>query len=436
MIIRTTTPNPCESAPRSSRPHPPGPSVAPAAAVGWLGHDILGERATAAVLHAVWSGDPAVVVPSPPGSGKTRLVTLLAAALAHRAGLRVAVAAQTREQAAEITRRLALLGSDRLALIWKKRTPPPATAGAPVVYDNVRWARDLSILVATTARWLVSDPASLRADVLIVDEAYQCTYARLGALSALARQVVCVGDPGQIAPVVTGDPARWITSKTGPHLPAPAALLAAHGGEIGVVRLDHSWRLGPVTTALVQPMFYSRLPFTSRRPDEYLTTAGGSRLDELAHRLISPTGGHCDPAVIAACADRARDLLATALTTPTGTRPLETTDLSVVVPHVAQAAALRAHLASHPGVLIGTADSLQGLERPAVVVLHPLAGYRAAEPFGLDLGRLSVMLTRHRAHATVVLDSATQTVLGAADPDPATETSMALLDALRSTPAV
>jgi hypothetical protein len=39
----------------------------------------MDDPTTAGVLHSAWSGDPAVVVPSPPGAGKTRLVALLAA---------------------------------------------------------------------------------------------------------------------------------------------------------------------------------------------------------------------------------------------------------------------------------------------------------------------------------------------------------------------
>ena len=84
-------------------PAPAPPILTPpaAAASGWPGQQILDTSETARVLHAAWSGDPAVVVPSPPGAGKTRLVALLAAALAHRAELRVGIAAQTREQVAE-----------------------------------------------------------------------------------------------------------------------------------------------------------------------------------------------------------------------------------------------------------------------------------------------------------------------------------------------
>src|SRR3546814_9257391 len=58
------------------------------------------------------------IVPSPPGAGKTRLVALLAAALAHRADMRVGVAAQTREQAVEIARRIGAL-TDRVKLMWR-----------------------------------------------------------------------------------------------------------------------------------------------------------------------------------------------------------------------------------------------------------------------------------------------------------------------------
>ena len=63
-----------------------------------------------------------------------------------------------------------------------------------------------------------------------------------------------------------------------------------------------------------------------------------------------------------------------------------------------------ARLADLPGVLIGTANQAQGLERDAVVVIHPLAGYREAPAFATDPGRLCVALSRHRAHATIVVD--------------------------------
>lgn len=72
-----------------------------------------------------------------------------------------------------------------------------------------------------------------------------------------------------------------------------------------------------------------------------------------------------------------------------------------------------------PGVPLGTVNQAQGLEREAVVVVHPLAGYRDAPGFATDPGRLCVALSRHRAHLTVITDPATPAVLNracAADP--------------------
>ena len=90
--------------------------------------------------------------------------------------------------------------------------------------------------------------------------------------------------------------------------------------------------------------------------------------------------------------------------------------MAVVTAHVNQSATIRALLADLPHVLVGTANQLQGMERPAAVVLHPLAGYRDPTTFGTDLGRACVMLSRHRAHLHVVTDTATPTVLSATRP--------------------
>lgn len=407
-------------------PAPVAPQRHPAAA-------IMDDPATAGVLHSAWSGDPAVVVPSPPGAGKTRLVALLAATLAARADLRVGIAAQTRDQAVEIARRLGALDCPA-RLIWSPKNPAPdlSDGAASVVKGrHVRYPNSGGgVMIATTARWTYADPAKLACDVMVVDEAWQATYADLGALGAFAPQVVCVGDPGQIAPVVTGATRRWADTPTGPHLPAPAALLAAHRDAVSVVTLRHTWRLGPATTSLIQPVFYPDLPFTSRRPPEHLNAQDGTTLPEVTAHPVTSAAGPGDRTLTGTCADLARALLDTTLTTTEGTRPVTPTDLAVVAAHVSQAAAVRALLADLPDVLVGTANQLQGMERPAAVVLHPLAGYRDPNAFGTDLGRSCVMLSRHRAHLTVVTDTATPAVLTGPDPDPATLTHRALLDAL------
>lgn len=425
--IPTLTPTPPATGPAL----PARPALAPAPRHPAAA--ILDDPITAGVLHSAWSGDPAVVVPSPPGAGKTRLVALLAATLASRADLRVGIAAQTRDQAAEIARRLGALDCPA-RLVWPVKRAHPDLGPGPasvVAGRSVRYPTSGGgVIVATTARWTYTDPQTLACDVLIVDEAWQATYADLGALGAFAPQVVCVGDPGQIDPVVTGQTRRWADYPTGPHVPAPAALLAAHREAVSVVTLRHTWRLGPDTTALIQPAFYPDLPFTSRRLPEHLTAETGERLPEIDARLVTATAGPGDPALTGACADAARTLLTTTLTTGDGTRPVTPGDLAVVATHVSQAAAVRALLADLPDVLVGTANQLQGMERTAAVVLHPLAGYRDPNAFATDLGRTCVMLSRHRAHLTVVTDATTPAVLRSAEPDPAVATHRALLDTL------
>lgn len=395
---------------------------------------LMNDPVAAGVLYSAWSGDAVTITPAPPGSGKSRLVSLLAAALADNAGLRVAVAAQTREQAAEIARRVgALTGSARLAWSARGETPDLGNSRTTLAQRSheVRFPNEGGgVLIATTARWLYLKPEQVSADVLLVDEAWQATYGDVGALGAFAPQVVLVGDPGQIAPVCTGSTRRWADSATGPQRPAPDALMAAHGDAVSVVRLKHTYRLGPQTTALIQPAFYPNLPFTSRRPPEHITDANGTVLPEIVMSTHPASAGVTDPALMHACADAVGNLIGSTLTTPEGTRPMAETDVMVVVGHVQQAAAVRALLADHAGVLVGTANAVQGMERPAAVVLHPLAGYRDAATFGTDPGRTCVMLSRHRAHLHVVADRETGAVLSNAEPTPATTAQRHIFDAL------
>lgn len=384
----------------------------PTTVAQWPGRDLLADPITASVLLAAWSGDQVICVPSPPGAGKTWLTVQIAAALSHRAGLRVGIAAQTRAQALDIARRLgALCEPARIGLLWRSG-PRPDSGGCPLVAGGVCWPRSGgAVRVGTTAKWLRTDATEGSADILIVDEAYQCTYADLGALGSMTSQVVCVGDPGQIDPVVTGDTSRWAGSPTGPHLPAPTALMAAHPDVVTTVALTHTWRLGQDTTALVSGAFYPELPFTSRRPPEHITHHR-RKLPEIMHRVVSVADGPNDPIITTTVVNRVRELIDTGVyTTESGVRPLTEQDMAVVVPHVSQACAIRAMLADYPDVLVGTANALQGLERAACIAVHPMAGKREAEEFALDTGRLCVMLSRHRSSLSIVLDAQTADVL-------------------------
>jgi hypothetical protein len=234
-----------------------------------------------------------VVVASPPGAGKTRLVIHLAEQLNRRAGLTIAIATQTRAQAFDVTNRAAAIGA-RVALLGVRDAHRPMDLHSQAGYlkGAAHLSRWKGVVVATTARWLWVNERDYTADVCIVD-AWQMTYADLGGLGPLSAQVVLVGDPGQIAPVVTGDSRRWQDLAAGPQRSAPEALVAAYSESVTQLRLLCTWRLGPQTTALIQPAFYADLPFSSARPPHI--QFDGAVLPELSIRLVSPLAGPGDP---------------------------------------------------------------------------------------------------------------------------------------------
>ena len=180
-----------------------------------------------------------MVVASPPGAGKTRLVVHLAEQLNRRAGLTVAIATQTRAQVLDVTNRAAAIGT-KVALLGTRDSHRPMDLHPQAGY--LKGAADLSrwkgVVVATTARWLWVHERDYTADVCHVDEAWQMTYADLGGLGPLSAQVVLVGDPGQIAPVVTGDSRRWRDVPAGPQRAAPEALVAAYPEAVTRLRLS------------------------------------------------------------------------------------------------------------------------------------------------------------------------------------------------------
>ncbi len=369
-----------------------------------------------------------MVVASPPGAGKTRLVIHLAEQLNRRAGLTIAIATQTRAQAFDVTNRAAAIGA-RVALLGVRDAHRPMDLHAQAGYlkGAAHLSRWKGVVVATTARWLWVNERDYSADVCIVDEAWQMTYADLGGLGPLSAQVVLVGDPGQIAPVVTGDSRRWQDVPAGPQRSAPEALVAAYSESVTQLRLPCTWRLGPQTTALIQPAFYAELPFSSARPPRHIQF-DGAVLPELSIRLVSPLAGPGDPIIAVSAAERVRDLLSGGLVVEATDAPhrVQPTDVAVITPHVEQASAVAARLADVPGVLIGTANQAQGLEREAVVVIHPLAGYREAPHFATDPGRLCVALSRHRAHETIVVDNNTDAVLRHAHSDVPNDSTLAI----------
>lgn len=384
---------------------PPAPSPAARTPRAHEGDPVLAQA-----LFALWSGDPAVSIDSPPGAGKTRLITHLAAQLSERAGMVVAISAQTRAQAYDVANRAAAAGAD-VTFLGKHKAPRPIELDDAVrLVSSKTLHRASAVVVATTARWQWTPLRRFHADVLLVDEAYQMTFASLGSLGALADQVALVGDPGQIDPVVVARTDRWEHRSDGPHVPAPTALLAAHGEAVTTLQLPCTWRLGPRTTALIRPLY--SIPFESARP-ERTAVRHGLDLPEAGHQPVRVTAGPADANLVLAAANAARDHIGSTLVRDHDghlTTVLDR-DVAVIAPHVEQATMIAAALSDLPDVFVGTINQAQGLEREIVIAIHPLAGYPDAPAFATDLGRLCVALSRHRTHLTLVTDQRTPSVL-------------------------
>lgn len=407
-----------------------GDTDAPTTVAEGLPPLVHGDVATKA-LAAAWSGKRLMVVCSPPGGGKTSLLAIVAAHLRVQADLRVAIACQRNSQALDLCNRMAQLApACPVQLFTRRGARRPGQLDQAASHANRQPVDDPAklkageepvdsgrhVVVGTTARMAWLDLDGFACDVLLVDEAWQLTYADWLALAPLAQQCVLVGDPGQIDPVVTVDTSRWDRMVRAPHRPAPEALQA--GGDVAVTRLTlpASRRNGPASVAALQPLY--PFAFDSARPDRRIVHDGVQQ-PELAASAVQASYGTVSEPLADAVADRARTLATSGVYVDEdgGERPLTPSGVMVVCAHVAQANAVAARLRDLPGLVCDTADAIQGAEALATVVWHPAAGKATVSEFDIDLGRLSVSLSRHIAHCSVIEDTGVRSRLAAADVD-------------------
>ena len=380
-------------------------------------------EATDRILADLATAPRGVVVDSPPGAGKSTLVVRAAAGLAD-AGERAIVIGQTNEQVDDLTDRLA---SDRpnipIGRLSAQDYAPPARVAR---HGNVRRetsAGDLEkclVVLGTAAKWAMVPDAG-RWPWAIVDEAYQMRSDLLLRVAGLFEKALFVGDPGQLDPFSTVETQRWMGLSWDPMSSAVAVMLA-HNPDVPVHALPVSWRLPACAAPVVSDAFYPFTAFTSATSatdralrwatpalaktavDEALELAAaeGWALYELPHRHTLRT----DREAVAACAELAvRTLQRGAVAvSERGTENVTAARIAIGTAHRDQAVAVRAVLASRgvSGVVVDTANRLQGREFELVIVLHPLSGRRDATAFHLETGRLCVLTSRHRQACVVV----------------------------------
>lgn len=337
------------------------------------------------MLEKVWAAIETgedLVVSSPPGAGKTTLVS----ALAHRAeaeGRSLTIACPTVHGASVVAEHFTGTGIASL-----QGGSMPNVPGVPTVRKG---EATTPVVIRTVASCRIGPPDD---DLMVFDEAYQTTFADALVASSRAGQVIMVGDPGQIGPVNALDITAFDLTVS-PAARAPEPLL-----ERGLARhlsLPHTYRLGPETTAAIAPLY--PFDFDTRRPAARVVGRW-----EIEAVDLGECSSLVDENMLRAVLSEIVSLIGSRLYLRDQTRALRPEDIAVVVARNEQLAAIEAALMVQEieGVTVGTADSLQGGQWPSVVALDPMVGRNTSTDHSMSLGRLCVMISRHIAHLTWV----------------------------------
>lgn len=258
--------------------------------------------------------------------------------------------------------RLAAFLPPNSVLVQAKKIKPENVPDAIVVGDRERVAQlaRQHVKVCTIARAMIDPP---EVDVMIVDEAYQATHLQVRSAMAAADQVLLVGDPGQIGPVISVRTALYV-GPTAPHLRAPV-VFERHPDAIGL-SLPHTYRFGPATASAMAPLY--DVGFTSARPPRCVIGVPG--LDAIR---VDDVDSNTDAELLGVVVHRATGLVGRITDADGELLPVGDVEIAVVASHNAQVALLRGLLAErgHPEITVGTADKLQGGQWEAVVAVDP-----------------------------------------------------------------
>lgn len=390
------------------------------------------DQAVRQTLDAVLrNGEPALIVQAPPGAGKTWLIETLVATAVKVLKLRVAVVTPKTSQGHELLVRL-IDNFDPLPLVLLQSTSNPVPqnfARHPRFPRPVSKAQHIPpgpvVVVSNVSKFrlMVHQFQPEAFDLLICDEAYQVTAAEFGPLWHLAKQVVLVGDPGQLPPIVQVNTAFLEASRYKVHRPAPIEL-RERVEAVPIIQLPASRRLPQDTVDLIQPSLYPNLPFVSaasakERCMGYDQHSGSQDAIDQALNLVasgativglllperSGIPSEVDEEVAALGAAVVRRMIDRGATWQ-GNRVLAPQDIGCIDSHVASGAELTRQLQlegfSPQEVLVYPPEIWQGNERPLMVIKHPLSGKEKLDSFALEPGRLCVALSRHQVACVLV----------------------------------
>jgi len=365
------------------------------------------------------------LVQAPPGSGKTHMLLAVVARLV-KADMSVALAAQTNRQADDIAARWAKDFANLPAIrLGSSNSVRPAKFPPSVHWetDSASLPRTAGIFISTSAKWTtLRDPEPF--DLLAVDEAWQMSWADLMQCANLSHKYYLIGDPGQIPPVVTIDIRRWQTAPRPPHRPAPEVVLSdtdlVKDAFIGA--LPACRRLPFESVEFVKPFYDFEFQAYAKPKERTITFDALKSSPDLEELLSSLNSGQPSIATLATPADgpameidselagvvsKIVDALMASEThfdLGTGkTKKLSASDIGICATHRAMNGEIKRILnPSYTELSVDTPERWQGLQRPIMIVVHPLSSVTDPSDFDLETGRLCVMASRHQIALIVV----------------------------------
>lgn len=372
--------------------------------------DLAPGSVEAQALWQAWRGNPVTLINSPPGAGKTSLVASVAHRLQYETGLRIVVATPTVAAGEALAMRIAQRAGQGSVEVSGRSFARPLTDVITPGWSSLDRAMAIKgnyLTVRTVASCKMSPP---KVDLLIIDEAYQVTFADATSAAENAAQVLMVGDPGQIGPPTTVNTTPWDRLRVAPHHRAPEGFIGRE--DAAELRLPCTYRLGTATVEAIAPLY--DFEFTSERPNVAL--AGAEELEAL---IVDASDQVADRDAMRATVGRVADLLGRTVTSAGGAFTIEPSDVAVVAARNEQTASLQAILRSRglARVTVGTADRLQGGQWAVVVAVDPFFGSPVGSSHSRSLGRLCVMASRHITHLTWVTSADWRDVIAATDMD-------------------
>lgn len=363
--------------------------------------------------------DGMVIVKAPPGAGKTYLLLQLLSTLHKKS--RIAVACFTNAQADDICRRCATEHPSINIIRYLSKSSPGSQSGVREETSGGSLPAGPSVVVANTAKWSLSDNPEF--DFLLVDEAWQISWADLMLLRKLAPRVVLIGDPGQIPPVVSIETERWETSPAAPHRPAPEHFLALNSG-VALHALPGSRRLPHDTVNLVKNFYDFDFGAFADSGERFVRVKAdgspiGRAISSLSERsitsLLLPTPDTGPPVEIDdEMARTISDMIIQILDnggaysdgpeSKSKPQTLKPEHIGIVATHRSMNTRIANRLPARirNQIKVDTTERWQGLERKLMIAVHPLSSTASPSAFDLETGRLCVMASRHQSGLIIV----------------------------------